>query len=129
MSRNLQIPNPAQNIVSGTIDKEQTWYQDIEVTQNGSPLTDVDDHTWTLVLYKYPGASADLTLTTTDSTLTITEAATTLLGIRCASTRLAALCGDYLCDVISEDPNESVDGEDRKILRARGTVTVTEGAA
>lgn len=129
MSRSVQIANPAQSIVSGSIDKEQTWYETIELTLNGEQLTDVDDHTWTLVLYKAPGATADLTLSTTDGTLTITETTTTLLGIRCASSRIQSLCGDYLCDIISEDPDDTVDGEDRKILRARGTITVTEGAS
>lgn len=126
LARNA-LPNPASNVISGTIDQDTTWYEDIELTQNGDPLTDVDDHVWTLTLYKEPGAGADLTLTTADSTLTITEGATTILGIRCAPSRLSALSGDYWCDVRSTDSSPTVDGASRVYLWGRGVVTVVEG--
>lgn len=122
-------PNPADNTVIGTIDIGETWKDDIAMTLNGEPLTDVDDHVWTLTLYREPGASADLELSTADATLTVTEGASTLLSIRCASSRLSSLCGTYCIDVWSEDAGETIDGESRKILRARGTASVVRGAA
>jgi hypothetical protein len=128
MMRRGAAPNPASNIIAGTIDQDTTWYEDIELTQNGSPLTGVDDHVWTLTLYKEPGASADLTLTTADSTLTITESTATTLSIRCAASRLAGLCGDYMCDLKSTDSSPTVDGAARVYLWGRGVITVVEGA-
>lgn len=121
-------PNPADNTIVGTIDIGETWKDDIAMTLNGVPLTDVDDHVWTLTLYKEPGCPADLELSTADGTLTITEGASTLLGIRCASSRLSGLCGSYKIDVWSEDAGETIDGEPRKILRARGDATIVRGA-
>jgi hypothetical protein len=129
MAGRIHAQNPAENIVSGTIDNSATWYEDIELTQNGSPLTGVSDHVWTLDLYTEPGASAALSLTTADSTLTITESTTTLLGIRCKPSRLSGLLGDYFCDVKSTDSSPTVDGASRVYLRARGIVSVVEGAA
>lgn len=129
MSRNAS-PNPADNTVIGTIDIGETWKDDVALTVDGEPLTDVDDHVWTLRLYREPGAAADLELSTTAGTLTITEGgSSTLLGIRCASSRLSSLCGTYKVDVWSQDPGETIDGETRKILRARGEATVVRGAA
>jgi hypothetical protein len=120
-------PNPASNTISGHIDRSTTWYEDIELTQNGEPLTDVDDHVWTLTLYKEPGASADLTLSTADSSLTITEGTATLLSIRCAPSRLSSLCGDYMCDIRSVDQSPTVDNASRVYLWARGVLTVVGG--
>lgn len=125
-SRNSQ-PNPASNTISCSIDQNTTWYEDIELTQNGEPLTGVSDHVWTLTLYKEPGADADLTLSTTDSTLTITESTATTLSIRCAPSRLSALEGDYFCDVSSTDSSQTVDGASRVYLWGRGIITVVEG--
>lgn len=122
-------PNPADNTVIGTIDIGETWKDDVALTADGAPLTDVDDHVWTLKLYREPGNAADLELSTTAGTLTITEgASSTLLSIRCASSRLSGLCGTYKVDVWSEDSGETIDGESRKILRARGEATVVRGA-
>jgi len=123
------LPNPASNVISGTIDQDTTWYEDIELTQNGDPLTGVSDHVWTLTLYKEPGATADLTLTTADSTLTITESTATTLSIRCAPSRLSTLSGDYYCDVRSTDSSPTVDSASRVYLWGRGIITVVEGNA
>lgn len=127
MNRTRSAPNPAQNIISGTIDKEQTWYEDVVLTADGAPLTDVDDHDWVLEIYREPGCAPDLTLSTDAGTLSINESDETVLSIRCASSRLSSLCGDYWIDIKSTDPDATVDGEERSILRGRGTVTITEG--
>jgi hypothetical protein len=130
MTHRRALANPADFIVSGTVDNATTWYEDITLTQDGVPLADVDDHVWTLTIYREPGDDADLTLTTADGTLTITEAVdATTLGIRCAPSRLSDLCGDYMCDVRSTDASPTVDTASRVHLRARGTITFVEGAA
>jgi hypothetical protein len=121
-------PNPAEQIISGTVDNGSTWYEDIELTQDGEPLTGVDDHVWTMEFYTEPGDTPALTLTTADSTLTVTESDTTLLSIRCAPSRLSSLEGDYWCDLKSEDSSPTVDGASRVFLRGRGIVTFVEGA-
>lgn len=119
-------PNPAEDIVSGTVDNSTTWCEDIKLT----PLTDDGDQGWTLELYRESGSHADLTLMTADGTLTITEGdISTTLGIRCNSSRLSSLCGDYRCDVKSTDTSSTVDGAARVYLRARGNVTVVGGAS
>lgn len=126
-----RLSNPALDTISGTIDRGATWNEDIVLTDDdGAQLTDVDDHTWTLTLYRNPGCAAELTLSTSDGTLTIEEGASeTVLGIRCAPSRLSSLCGDYYCDIKSSDPSPTVDGAAHVFLWARGIVTVVQGAS
>lgn len=121
-------PNPASSIISGTVDNGSTWSEDIDLTQNGEPLTSVSDHVWTMEFYSEPGASADLTLTTADGTLTITESTATTLGIRVGPSALSGMLGDYWCDLKSVDSSPTVDGESHTYLWGRGIVTFVEGA-
>jgi hypothetical protein len=122
-------PNPASFIISGSVDSGSTWYEDIDLTQNGEPLTDVDDHVWTMEFYGDPGDASILTLTTADGTLTVTESTATTLSIRVGPTALSDMCGDYWCDLKSTDASPTVDGEPRVYLWGRGIVTFVEGAA
>ena len=121
-------PNPASNIISGVVANNATWYEDIELTQNGAQLTGVSDHVWEMEFYLEPGSGAELTLSTADSTLTITETTSTTLGIRVGPAALSAMCGDYWCDLKSTDASPTVDGESRVYLWGRGIVTFVEGA-
>lgn len=126
---NIALLNPAENIISGWIDVGATWYEDIGLWLNGEPLTDVDDHTWALKVYRCSGDSPELTLVSGDG-LTVTEDTDiTTLSIRCAPSRMSSLCGDYWVDITSTDASPTVDGAAHVYLRGRGTVTFLKGAS
>jgi|GEM_PF-3892839 len=118
-------PTAARNIFSGVVETGETWSEDIEITLNGDPYPDIDDHTWKMVFYRSPGCPADLTLSS-GSGLSI---ANSVLSVRAAQSRLSSMCGDYFCDITSTDASPTVDGAPNVILWARGIVTFSKGAS
>lgn len=119
-------PTAARNIVTGVVDSDASWSEDIEITQNGEPYPSIDDHAWTMEFYKSPGCSPELTLSTSNGTLAI---ASSVLSIRVAPSRMASMCGDYFCDLKSTDSSPTVDGAANEILWARGVITFSQGAS
>lgn len=119
-------PTAARNIVTGVVDSDASWSEDIEITQNGEPYPDINDHSWEMTFYRSAGCPADLTLSTSQGTLSI---ANSLLSIRVAPSRMSSMCGDYLCDLKSTDASPTIDGAANEILWARGVVTFSKGAS
>ena len=118
-------PTAAKNFVTGVVDSDVSWSEDIEITQNGEPYPSIDDHVWEMEFYKAPGYSSELTLSTTSGTLAIADS---LLSIRVAGSRMSKMFGDYYCDLKSTDSSPTVDGSANVILWARGVVTFSKGA-
>lgn len=118
-------PTAARNTVTGVVDSNATWSEDIEITQNGEPYPDIDDHAWEMTFYRL-GCGSDLTLSTANGALSIADS---LLSIRVAPSRMSGMCGDYSCDLKSIDSSPTVDGAPNEILWARGVVTFSKGAS
>jgi hypothetical protein len=110
----------ARNTVQGVISNGATWYESITIDLNG--ITSPNTFTWTMTFEKCAGAT-DLTLTSTAGDLTVTDngddTATMLINV--SPDDLSDLCGDYTCNLKSENP---VGG--RVIHWAYGTVTFRE---
>jgi hypothetical protein len=114
----------AANTVSGVVSTGSTWYEDIELVQDDAPMTGVDGYVWVMTFRADRDDAAFLTLSTTAGTLTILEdTSVTLLKIRCASTRLTDMVGDYFCDIRATDADTTIDGESRIIHYAHGVVS------
>lgn len=111
----------ARGIISGTVSNGATWWEDIEITENGTVVTDADDWVWRLTIRESYDDAIALTLTTADGTLTISQGASaTTLQIRVAYTALSALDGDYIADLASLDTSTT---PDRVIHWGHGLVT------
>jgi hypothetical protein len=114
------IKTGARGIISGFVSNGATWWEDVELTENGTVVTDADTWLWKLEICKDPD-TADLTLSTTDGTLNITQGASaTTLEIRVVYSALTALDGDYHAYLWSLDTSTA---PDRLILWGRGTIT------
>jgi hypothetical protein len=112
----------ARGKISGTISNGATWWEDVELTEDGTVITNADTWTWRMTFRSDPNNdSADLTLSTTDGTLTISQGAdATTLQIRVVYTALSAMDGDYICDIASLDTSTT---PDKLVHWASGVVT------
>lgn len=117
MIRGVTSAHGARNTVSGVLSNGATWYETITIELNG--ITDPDTFTWTITFEKCEGSGSSLTLTTATE-LTVTDNAddTATMLINVPASSLSALCGDYFCNIKSENP-----ADDRVIHWAYGTVT------
>lgn len=129
------LQTAARGIVTGTIAGNASWYEDVEITEDGtavagSPTT----WEWRLTLRKdaTDTSSPILTLTTVDAagpsgidTLTIVQGtSSTILQIRVPFTSPQGIdAGDYFIDIASQDTSARV------IAWAHGLVTVTDEPA
>lgn len=112
----------ARGIISGVISNGATWWEDVEITEDGTVITDADDWVWRMTFRETNDDSAAvLTLTTADGTLTISQGAdATTLQIRVAYTALSDMEGDYICDLASLDTSTT---PDKVVHWAHGIVT------
>lgn len=101
----------ARGLLSGTISNGATWWEDLEITENGTVITDADTWTWKMTFRESAEDDATvLVLSTTDGTLTISQGTdATTVQIRVAYTALSALEGDYICDLASLDTSTTPD--------------------
>ena len=111
----------ARGLISGIVSNGSTWWEDFQITEDGTVITSADTWTWKMTFREDYGCSAALTLTTADGTLTISQGASaTTIQIRVAHTSLTDLEGDYICDLGSLDTSTT---QDRVIHWAHGNVT------
>lgn len=115
------ISHGARSTVSGVISNGATWYETVTIELNG--ITSPNTFTWTLTLQRSDGAGTDLSLTTGGGGLTVTDNGddTASMLINVAAGDLSALCGDYICNIKSENPSDS-----RVIHWAYGIVSMRE---
>lgn len=118
-------PNAALNSHTNIVSADASWVEDIEITQNGVPYPNIDDHVWQIEIYRSPQSSTELVLSTSGVGLAI---ANSILSIRVTPSRLSGLCGDYLCDIVSTDQSPTIDGSPRVTLWSHGPITFTRGA-
>lgn len=98
----------AKGIISGTVSNGATWREALEITENGTFITDAPTHEWRMIFRQ--DETVALTLSTTDGTLTVTNGAdSTTVSIAVAYTALSALEGDYVCDLASLDTSTTPD--------------------
>ena len=112
----------ARGMISGVISNGATWWEDVELTEDGTVITSADTWVWRMTFRESGNEdSTVLTLTTADSTLTISQGAdATTLQIRVAYTALSAMEGDYICDLASLDTSTT---PDKVVHWASGVVT------
>lgn len=104
------VSSGAYGIIFGTISNGATWWEDVELTENDTVITNADTWTWRMTFRKTYDDTIDLTLSTTDGTLTISQGASaTTLQIRVVYTALTNLEGDYICDLSSLDTSTTPD--------------------
>ncbi len=101
----------ARGLISGVISNGATWWEDVEITEDGTVITSADTWVWRMTFRETDRDDATvLVLSTTDGTLTISQGAdATTLQIRVAYTALSALEGDYICDLASLDTSTTPD--------------------
>ena len=98
----------ARSIVFGTISTGATWSEDVEITQDGTFVTDAETWDWRFTFRDATQNAPSLTLSTDAGTLAIVQgAAATTLQIRVAASSLSNLSGDFIADLASKD---AVDG-------------------
>jgi hypothetical protein len=112
----------ARGIISGVISSGATWWEDLELTEDGTVITSADTWTWRMTFRESGNEdSIALTLSTTDGTLTISQGAdATTIQIRVVYTALSAMEGDYICDLASLDTSTT---PDKLVHWAHGVVT------
>ena len=111
----------ARGIISGTISNGATWWEDVEITEDGTVITSADSWVWHLTVREDYETAPILTLTTADGTLTISQGSTsTTLQIRVAYTVLSDIIGDYIVDIASIDTSTN---PDKVVHWAHGIVT------
>lgn len=108
----------ARGLLAGALGNGASIHEDLEITENGTVVTDADEWDWRMTIRRSYNDAPDLTLTTDDSTLTISQGASaTTVQIRVAYTALSVLEGDYIVDLASKD------AADRVIHWAHGVIT------
>lgn len=112
----------AKGLISGVISNGATWWEDLEITEDGTVITSADTWTWRMTFRECDtDDSIVLTLSTTDGTLTVSQGAdATTIQIRVVYTALSALEGDYICDLSSLDTSTT---PDKLVHWAHGIVT------
>jgi hypothetical protein len=99
----------ARGLIFGPVSNGSSWHEDLEITRDGSAVSDAQDWEWQLKLRVNYDESPDLALSTTDGTLTISQgAAATTVEIRVPYTSMSALEGDYIIDLASKDDDDRV---------------------
>ena len=125
ISRNA-VNTGARGILSGTISNGASWYEDIEITENGTVIASADTWDWTLT-FRDPEIddSAVLTLTTDDDLIISQGSDSTTVQIRVAKADISALEGEYVVDLKSLDTSDTTyDSAGKSIHWAHGRVTV-----
>ena len=129
------LQTAARGIISGTIAGNASWYEDVDITEDGTAVAGTPTGwEWRLILRDaaIDDATTILTLTTVDNagpsgidTLTISQGSTaTTLQIRVPYTSMQGLDpGDYFIDLASKDTS------DRVIAWAHGKITITDEPA
>lgn len=119
-------PTGARNLISGTISNGATWVEDVQITEDGTVVTDANTFDWTLTLRESEEDSSAVLTLTTDDYLSITQSADyTLLSIRLPKASLTALDGNYIIDIKSVDTTDTADdSEGLSIHWGHGLVTV-----
>lgn len=100
----------ARGIISGSISNGASWHEDLEISENGTQITDAELLEWRFTFrHDYQDAPI-LTLTTTDNTLTIDQSDddVTTIQIRVPYTSLSDMEGDYIADLASKDDDDRV---------------------
>lgn len=111
----------ARGILSGVIPNGATWWENVEITEDGTVVASADTWVWRMTIREDYDDSPVLTLTTADGTLTISQgSSSTTLQIRVAHTSLSDINGDYIVDLASMDTSTT---PDRVIHWAHGIVT------
>jgi hypothetical protein len=99
----------AKGLISGTVSNGATWRENLEITEDGTFITDAPTFEWRMT-FRQDSDSPVLTLSTTDGTLTVTNSASaTTVAIVVAYTSLSDLEGDYICDLASLDTSTTPD--------------------
>jgi hypothetical protein len=99
--------NGALSTIIGKISNGATWDESISILVNSSPSTGYSNDSWTFTFRESEDdTAATVSLTSSSSTLVYTEVTTattaSTLRINAAPANLAALVGDYVCDLASE---------------------------
>ena len=102
------VTSGARGTVAGIVSNGATWVEDIQIAENGAPITSADTMTWQFNFRQNDQTlSAALSLSTATGTLTIVQGTTeTTVQIRVASSLLTNIEGDYIADLASR----AVDG-------------------
>lgn len=97
----------ARHVIDGTVSTGATWWEDVDITEDGAAVADAEDWTWQLNFRSAQDSGVVLSLTTADGTLTIVQGSSaTTLQIRVDDTALSALRGDYIADLASRDTDD-----------------------
>lgn len=116
----------ARGIISGSISNGVTWYEDIEITEDGTVIASANTWVWYLTLREEYDTAPILTLSTTAGTLIISQgSSSTTLQIRVPRASLSDLEGDYICDIASVDSSSTTyDSAGRSQHWAHGIINV-----